>query len=334
MRNLLKFDTTSSYEYYIGSSNFVTPNISLIEGCTLQFHPYIPPKAKLLDILYSDINGNLSFTSKVLPVSEGKTPIGLCVAEQGFFGIDEPARWISLKYMNCTTPDTGSLTAEKIQWGYLNYSNKTIGQPIKNKCKTKPDGNFLPVNWITPEEYLNNYGINVNTDSEYFYPSLFNENNNWNLSELGEVNEYVITDINGKNNTNLMLQTVTNQPTWQTDNSIYNLNPGIGYAPIACCCARYHTLGTQSGNWYLGATGEMSMFAYLTPDINNKLSAISKLYPNDCINILSDNGYMTSTEINSVKIYTIYIHSANVYGDTKDVNSGNPKHIGIAMLQY
>jgi hypothetical protein len=68
----------------------------------------LPPL--FLDILYSDANGNLSYTSEVLFTSENKTPIALCIAPPNFFGTGEPARWMSLKYMSLSTPDTGSVT--------------------------------------------------------------------------------------------------------------------------------------------------------------------------------------------------------------------------------
>jgi hypothetical protein len=59
----------------------------------------------------------LSFKSEVLPISAGKTPIALCIAPPNFFGTGEPARWMSLKYMNCNTPENGSLTKTNIGWG-------------------------------------------------------------------------------------------------------------------------------------------------------------------------------------------------------------------------
>jgi hypothetical protein len=44
----------------------------------------------------------------VLPVSDEKTPIALCITPPEFFGNKEKARWMSLKYMSYATPDTGS----------------------------------------------------------------------------------------------------------------------------------------------------------------------------------------------------------------------------------
>ena len=83
----------------------------------MHYNPEIIISASLLDILYSDVNGNLSYTSEILPISEGKTPIALCIAGTNFFGVNEPARWMSLKYMNCDTPENGSLTKTNIGWG-------------------------------------------------------------------------------------------------------------------------------------------------------------------------------------------------------------------------
>jgi hypothetical protein len=52
-----------------------------------------------------------------------------------------------------------------------------------------------------------------------------------------------MTDIDGKNKTEKILATATGQVDWLTDTTIEN-NSAANYTPAACCCARYHTLGT------------------------------------------------------------------------------------------
>jgi hypothetical protein len=37
------------------------------------------------------------------------------------------------------------------------------------------------------------------------------------------------------------------------------------------------------GDWYLGAAGEMGMILVNKTNINNKLSEINEVYPNNCI---------------------------------------------------
>ena len=298
MKYLRNLNNHNAYEAFIIGSDFATiqsEQRAVVSYCRTEEHvhynPYVPiiTKANLLDILYSDANGNLSFTSEVLPVSEGKTPIALCIAGTDFFGINEPARWMSLKYMNYETPDTGSLNAEGMYWGNINNDISTITNIQTTHDGGSSDG-YLTSDWITK------------TDNKV--PSLFDANNEWNISVLGTVNQYAVTDIDGKNKTTKILATVSGLPNWQTDASIDN-NSGTYYAPAACCCWRYHTLGTQQGDWYLGSCAEISMFVVKRNEINTKLGIINATYPNDCISSINYNRYWTSTEYNNNTVYFI-----------------------------
>lgn len=329
MKYIKKFSSHNDYAAFIVGADFVTPNVSLcdlenelhfnrVQSVLTSFSP--------LDILYSDANGNLSVSNEILSVSEGKIPIALCVVGTDFFGDNEPARWISLKYMNYTTPETGSLTAQPMYFGNMGYLTQYQKQ-IENKTHT--DG--------TNYGYFTDYNPESSTP---IVPSLFDINNEWNLSVLGTINTYATTDIIGKTNTSVILQATSEQATWQTDSTITN-NLDYGYAPAACCCARYHTLGTQPGDWYLGAAGEMSMVLTQYLSINTKLIEISEVYSSDCINGLSIGNdtygyYQTSTE----KIDDFYGRGSTSswcidckYGMIGTYTKTDPYTV-IAMLQY
>ena len=233
----------------------------------------------VIDILYADANGNKKVDQTILDPSLGYVPIGLCIAKAGFFGENEPARWMSLKYMNYTTPETGSFEFQNMNIGQL---DKQITQEYLTK--TYKNGNM----W-------GNFKVDWAWDNRNIIP-FFDENFNWNLTELGEVNKYMGTDIDGKNKTQLWLNAATAQSTWQTDESIIN-ESGIGYSPAACCCARYHTLGTQPGDWYLGACAEICMICIYIDYINIRLAELSKIYKNYCITplIKADGSSMWSS---------------------------------------
>lgn len=309
MKYLRNLNNHNDYTTFIAGTNFAkiqATKDAVVSYCRAEDHvhynPYVPT-AQLLDILYSDANGNLSFTSKVLPASEGKTPIGLCIATAGFFGENEPARWMSLKYMSCTAPETGSLISDYgYCWGNLDVDISTIDN-INITYNGGSESGYLTADWIK--------------ETSYKIPTLFTKNNEWNISVLGTVNAYAVTDIDGKNKTNKILATATTQTTWQTDTEIEDAD-GEGYAPAACCCARYHTSGTQAGDWYLGACGEMSIIVVQKQEINNKLAQIATQYPNDCISSLDENNYWTSTEINNESVYRISIVNGHVYISDKD----------------
>jgi hypothetical protein len=166
------------------------------------------------------------------------------------------------------------------------------------------------------------------TDTDNKIPSIFNENNEWNISVLGTVNQYAVTDIQGREKTDLILASATSQSTWMTDTSITN-ESGAGYAPAACCCARYHTVGTETGDWYLGASGEICMIIVQKTTINAKLAQIAAVYSTDSISLLANNKYWSSTEYDSNNAFRVDANDGYVYYNNK-YNS----YSVVAMLAY
>ena len=297
MKYIKKFDSHSNYAAFLQTANYITPNVSLcVTENEVHYNP--APSYNLLDILYSDANGKLSVDSNVLPTSEGKTPIGLCVAATGFFGPYEPARFMSLKWMNYTTPESGSTSVQAMKMGQYGVDIATI----PNITKTYSNGSswgYLTADWIT------------GTDNKI--PSLFTDESKktWNTSVLGTVNEFAVTDINGKAKTIKWVAAATAQPNWKTDSTITNSQES-GYSPAACCCYRYHTLGTSAGDWYLGAGGEMAMINVLRDEINTKLTAINAVYSDTCISSVSDAGIWSSTEYGSYDAYSIKTNNGSI----------------------
>lgn len=319
MKYLKKFTNHIGYEAYIVGSVFPeTEGKPTVQFCKLEnevhYNKYIP-SYNVLDILYANANGEKKVDSNVLDPSLGYTPIGICIAETGFFGVNEKVRWMSLKYMNYTTPETGSLTAQGMYWG--NYGT---------------DLNMIPNIQVT-----HNGGANYGYFTVDYYdsssqankiPSMFNENNEWNTSILGEVNQYSTTDIQGREKTDLILASATSQSTWKTDTTITN-ESGAGYAPAACCCDRYHTVGTNSGDWYLGASGEMCMIIVQKTAINAKLAQIAAVYSTDCMSSLAANVYWSSTEYNSNNAYRVGANNGSIIY----INKGSNCYV-VAMLAY
>ena len=321
MKYLKNLPNHNAYEAFIKGNQYneiyLEKNEVVSYCCTEQhvhYNPYIPPVPKVLDILYSDAQGNLSYTSEVLPITDGKTPIALCIAGQNFFGDNEKARWMSLKFMDCETPDTGSLTTHKMYFGNNGLDVPTIDN-IEVVC-----------NNMSAFGYLSE--INPNANASQKIPALFTENNEWNISALGDVNTYAITDIDGKNKTNKILITATEQPTWQTDTSIIN-SQNKNFTPAVCCCYRYHTYGTQNGDWYLGGAGEMATMIAQKTSINEKLTSISSIYPTDCISTFAADGYYTTTESSGWGIYNVNVNNGYIGGGGKS----NTLNV-IALLQY
>ena len=297
MKYLKKLIDHNAYEAFINSDEFTEiqeEKKDIIGYCKEDLHvhyiPYIPPVilAQPLDILYSDANGNLSFTSDILPVSEEKTPIAICVAGTNFFGDNEPARWMAFTMISSEEPFTGQREQGMV------CGNKGVDLSLTNMQNIYNGGGS--------SGYLIDHNPN---NSSSVIPSLFDTNNEWNLTVLGEKNTYAVTDVDGKNNTEIMLQAISRQTNWETASSIAN-EEGEGWSPAAACCARYHTLGTQAGDWYLPACGEYAMVLAQYQDIHDIFESIAEVYESTTVlytNIIGNDEFLTSTEYDSNNIY-------------------------------
>lgn len=73
-----------------------------------------------------------------------------------------------------------------------------------------------------------------------------------NYSNIGAA----ITDMNGKDNTQAVLQYATAQTDWRTASTITFSN-AEGYYPLFECAWRYHTSGTVQGDWFVPACGQL-----------------------------------------------------------------------------
>lgn len=314
MKFLKKFSEHKYFENYtLDFTN--TPNISkcILEN-EIHYQKKLPPHYNLFDILYVDSNGKKKVDSNILDPSEGYIPIGLCVVETNFFGENELARFMSLKWMNYNTPDSGSGNSQGIAMGNKGtYIDIQARQTYINGTR---DG-YLTADWIT--------GTNNKV------PSLFDENNNWNLTELGNINQYAVTQITGKQNTNILLDNIytSEQPNWKTDSTLTNTNDQ-GYSPAACCCWRYHTLGTQQGDWYWGSAGETAMIVVLKQQINNKLAQIYSLYSSYCINSLYTATLNTSTRYDTNGMWMTAVSN----GSITYTYSGGASGAILAFIQY
>lgn len=81
----------------------------------------------------------------------------------------------------------------------------------------------------------------------------------------------VITDMNGKANTEAVLNYATAQTDWRTASAITFTNAS-GYYPVFECAWRYHTTGTSQGDWYVPAAGQLYYLASNSEELT-KLNA-------------------------------------------------------------
>lgn len=126
--------------------------------------------------------------------------------------------------------------------------------------------------------------------------------NSWGYSnfDIPELTNYAnsgtaITDMNGKANTEIILQYATGQTDWRTASAISWTN-AAGYYPIFECAWRYHTSGTTQGDWYIPACGQVwkSVKSQTIIDTISAGYAVLGRTGNDYI--MGKNRFGTSTE--------------------------------------
>ena len=284
-----------------------------------------------LDILYANSEGDLQVTDQQhqLEVSTGYKPIAICIAGTDFFGEGELARWTSLRaaYTGTAsenvidytfTPDTGSNSlydSERIYCGDpsdIGATNPDIGI-LNSYCRFDMDGS------IEPLEGYANYGIGQSNTPKSM--SMFSPTNTLNDVLLGVKDKYRITASQGQMQTEIITsQFETYQPNWRTDTSIDN-SIQSGHFPLFLAVARFHTNGTDQGDWYVGASGENLMLAYQYT-VNNLDTIIQQLDSKYSLNAI-DNHFTSGARICS----DLYNVGNGVYGfNTINIDSmGLPK---------
>ena len=142
---------------------------------------------------------------------------------------------------------------------------------------------------------------------------------------------YVLTRANsttdGKANTELVLTFATGQSDWRTASTISFTNNQRMF-PLFECAWRYHTNGTNQGDWYIGAKDELNPMvsdSIINTAINNGFTAISAIaYPSGIVG--------SSTEYNSGKAW-YWIASQSKWANSVDTSSSAPYWCSRALYK-
>ena len=263
----------------------------------------------------------------------GYKPIALQLCPAGFFGANQSARWMALKYADYNHPATGSTSSVYMYYG--NY-NQATGNTNYLRCLLTDGTNDANYGYHDKLSSWEDITVNDNDSLELLkLQSYFGDDSDKlvsiynNKSFNTTVANYTQGDFNGKSNTTAIISIATAQSDWQTAQTITN-NSGVGYTPAACCCYRYTTPGTNKGDWYLGGAAEMILLWYYRDLINDKLSAINAVYSSDCMPALDTNfNYWSSTEYSSQYAYFVYLSIGIVYFNYK-----NNFNYVIPLFQY
>lgn len=164
-----------------------------------------------------------------------------------------------------------------------------VAYPQADDVISGPSGEitFMGLNWLdyrSPDTGVKRNRNDVGTVmwgySDFDIPELTNYANTGTA----------ITDMNGKANTEIVLQYATAQTDWRTDSAITNTN-AEGIYPLFECAWRYHTSGTAQGDWYVPALGQV-YFLY------NNTTALSQLNSANTILGVGDYAFTGNTGTN------------------------------------
>lgn len=139
--------------------------------------------------------------------------------------------------------------------------------------------------------------------------------NNFDIPELTNYADSgtAITDMNGKANTQAVLQYATAQTNWRTDSAITNIN-AEGIYPLFECAWRYHTSGTVQGDWFVPAAGQQHNLNF--QKMSDSLELVG--WPR----IAGNSVFLSSTENGSVKCWSINPATGGIQTATKASGAG------------
>lgn len=270
------------------------------------------------------------YSTTTYPVSN-YIPIGIVVVPNyhNRYG-DRTGSMVSLLYSSLRTPDSGSTSTNSIYFGggntdipltsYTKYGYIGSGGNVTNEFSGVTSVAYFASDRFTTVK--NPYDTKVgysNAGSSYRYiPSPYVNNEMRNpLYCYGKELGNAIADIDGKANTEVCLQYATSQPNWKTDSEIDN-EYGEGYYPAVCSCWRYHTVGTNQGDWYLPSIGELGYLLARLNVINNSINKLTGT--SDKIQVYTNGFFLSSTKADTDKIHYVITSIGSISTNTNRQN--------------
>lgn len=245
-------------------------------------------------LLWDKINQKKLFTSSDNLSSypaESYTPIGVVVipASHNVYG-DGSCGVMSLKPMNCSTPATGGTSEQYMYWGVYGTDISTLpnlnqapivgsGSNVGNASSTVTGQDNYP---YLPSDKFSAVQCPHDTDAYYYSSnSSYNQapspyltggsrNPAYYQTTSPSSSNNCLADFDGRGNTDKIIAQRGNKDytSWKPT---YNTQADY---PAASCCDMFYTEGTQQGDWYLPAMGELG---YIMPPFNKINEAITKM---------------------------------------------------------
>lgn len=297
----------------------------------------------LADAVFYNSNSDSFVTmspDEITSVIDGYTPIGVVVipAEHDVYGTGE-CGVMSLAEMNCDTPDVGNSIYRNIHWGKNGTDTSLPNYDVVNYIGSNGNLNngvvqgttgyaFLPSDQFTVIAGLDGKSNYYYNDSDKYIPSPFNADGSRN--EAYYTTAYstanALSDFDGVGNTAVLTELATSQSDWKTASTITN-SGSAGYYPPACCCWRFHTAGTEQGQWYLPACGEfgyvINRISAINTTINKVISVYKSLASFFAVAVYTSHVYWSSSESSADSARLLSTNG----GDVTDGNKNNYAYV-------
>lgn len=239
--------------------------------------------------------------------SDKYTPIGVVVVPgtHNVYG-DGSCGVMSLKEMNYSTPDTGSTSYQYMCWGVYGTDISTLRNldqvPTGNQANGLPTGEsgyaYLPSDNFSGTRCAHDTDVYYNSSPYIPSPYLTDGSRNpgYYQTTSPSSSNNALADFDGRGNTNKIITQRGNKD-YSSWKPTYNTQADY---PAASCCDMFYTEGTQQGDWYLPACGELG---YIMPNLKKINEAITKMR-NACgssvgVTLSTDTDYWSSSEYRS-----------------------------------
>lgn len=262
--------------------------------------------------------------------ADSYTPIGVVVipGSHNVYG-DGSCGVMSLKSMNCDTPSTGGTSEQGMYWG--EYSTDISALPNLNQVPIGNTSNGIPTNQTAyaylPSDKFSRTQCAHDTDAYYNYSSYIpspyltdgSRNPGYYQTSPPAPSSNALADLDGIGNTEKIItqRGAKDYNSWTPDRTTE-----ADY-PAASCCNMYLTEGTNQGDWYLPACGELG---YIMPPFNKINDAIDKMrtaYGSSVgVELGADDYYWSSTEYKSNSARRVRTGNGNVGSYGKDGDGG------------
>lgn len=302
MKYLKSFETDAEYQNFKQTDEFIKPNVPhCVNENHVHYNPIPSPKDIVGSIAYYD-GSTVKFALKDDYTSTMGTPIGVVVIPQSHME-DGKCRVMSLANMSYNTPETGTLAATSnadaqtaganLMWGVYNNDIAELTNYDKvvtvDGATTESNG-YLPSDWwvgksevVIPDDgtySANPVSNSVDVETAWHGIDDWDKLTDSNMCPSpylsdGSKNPLCFTagqalcDMNGKSNTNILVNLSAIKT--QTSGAFENVQANY---PAAMACRMYHTSGTNQGDWYLPAMGELGYLYARAKKINETLTSL------------------------------------------------------------